>query len=113
MAAGLMNHSKGARRVGKALIAPGSAAVITDDSWGRNPVVVEWVTLGILEVVPVGAVESINAGMDKKKAVKAAEVEEQERAKEAEKAARDSDTTTPPAGSTTTPPAGGNAPPKA
>lgn len=78
MPAGLMNHAKGARRLGETTIAPGMAAVIEDDSWGTNPIVKEWVATGILEVVPVGAVEGINSGMGVKKAIREAEVAEKE-----------------------------------
>lgn len=78
MAAGLMNHAKGARKVGKITIAPGTAKVIDDDSWSKNPVIVEWVKNNILEVVPVSAVDGINAGMNKKKVIAEAKAKEQE-----------------------------------
>jgi len=89
MAGALLNHAKGARKIGTVTIAPGTAAVITDDSWSSNPIVVEWVKNNILEVVPLAAVDSINAGMNKKKAIAEAQAQEKEQEealkKEAEK----------------------------
>lgn len=100
MAIGLYNHTKGARRVGAALVLPGSAAVLQDESWRKNKVVQAWIKDGDLQEVSVEDVEKINAGMDIKKA---------KAVKEAE--ARQADTA-PPAGNTpptgNTPPAAGN-----
>ena len=100
MAAGLMNHTKGARRIGETVIAPGMAAVIHDDSWAANPIVKEWVANNLLEVVPVGAVEGINSGMGVKKAIRAAEVAEQEADNAAGAQATAAAKASPPAGNT-------------
>lgn len=78
MPAALMNNMRGARRIGSVLIAPGTAAVIEDDSWKTNKVVKAWIDEKQLEVVPMDAVDKINAGMDKKKAIAAAKADEKE-----------------------------------
>lgn len=99
MAIGLYNHTKGARRVGAALVLPGSAAVLQDESWRQNKVVQAWIKAGDLQEVTAEEVEKINAGMDIKKAKAVKEAE----AKQADTAPAGN---TPPTGNT--PPAAGN-----
>lgn len=78
MPVGIYNQTKGARRIGDVLIAPGTAAVIVDDSWSKNAIVGEWLKDGQLVAVATEEVEKINNGMDVKKAKAASKAAEKE-----------------------------------